>query len=86
LSASRRKAIIDVKIAVFRPSPLFKSLPESGNPCFPFRIGFGERYQRANASYILLTARAKRPRRSRTCNCFDEIASAHCLPQGLGPR
>jgi hypothetical protein len=47
--------------ASWRGIHIAKTLPESGNPCFPFRIGFGERYQRANASYILLTARSERP-------------------------
>jgi len=49
LSARWRKPILDPKIAVLRPSPLFKSLAESGNPCFAFRIIFGEGYQRADA-------------------------------------
>src|SRR5262245_63324054 len=38
LSARWRKPILDPKIAVLRPSPLFKSLAESGNPCFAFRF------------------------------------------------
>ena len=42
LSADQRKAIVDVKIAVPRPSPLCKSLQESGDPRFRFRIVLGE--------------------------------------------
>jgi len=32
----------------------------------------------------LLCARRERPSGYRTNNSFDEIASSHCLPQGLG--
>src|SRR5262245_4814119 len=42
LSADQRKAIVDVKIAVLRPSPLCKSLQESGDPRFRFRIVLGQ--------------------------------------------
>src|SRR5215831_17692572 len=41
LSAGQRKAIVDVKIAVLRPSPLCKSLQESSDPRFRFRIVLG---------------------------------------------
>src|SRR5262249_42795090 len=35
---------------------------------------------------LLLRTRGERPGGYRTNNSFDEIASSHCLPQGLGPR
>jgi hypothetical protein len=34
----------------------------------------------------LLRARRKRPSGGCSCNFFEEIASSHRLPQGLGPR
>jgi uncharacterized protein DUF6815 len=57
-------------------------------------IGLTERivrcrgHQDADAAHAagLLCARCERPCGGRYSNYFDEIASSHCLPQGLGPR
>jgi hypothetical protein len=55
-------------------------LPECGNPSFPFRIAFGEGYQRTDSpnGARLLRARRERPRHRRAAEKRDELAAPHC--------
>src|SRR5262249_11176753 len=88
LSAGWRKSILDPKIAVLRPSPFFKSLAESGNPCFAFRIIFGEGYQHTDApnTIRLLRVRRERPRRRCAAEERNELAALHSITSSARTR
>jgi hypothetical protein len=79
LSAGGCKAVIDADVAAFRPSEAFEPLPESGKPCFPVRIVFGQPHQHTDASHALglLRARCERPSRHRAAAESNEIAASH---------
>ena len=78
-AASRRKTILDLEIAAFRPPPLLKSFPEGRDPRLCFRIVFGEAHQHGYTSraVTLLSARRERPTSGDTANERDEISSPH---------
>src|SRR5262249_9350852 len=88
LSAGQRKAIVDVKIAVLRPSSLCKSLQESSDPRFRFRIVLGEGYYHTDPPPPLALLRAPHQRPSRrAADERDEIPASHCpMPPCCPPK
>ena len=62
LSAGRCKAVVDADIVAFRPSTLFKPLPEAREAGLCFGIVLGEAHQRADPPHPLGLLRANRER------------------------
>src|SRR6516164_7798135 len=77
--------IVDGDVLTLDKARFIESLPDE---CNQMRV-----YSRRTAAEqsdrwqcTLLRAHSERRGGKRSDNCFDEIASSHHLPQGLGPR
>src|SRR5262245_44526388 len=80
LDASPSPAIVDAKIAAFRPAELLQSFAEAPQPKLNYGITLVGRYQRADPSHALalLRPRRERPRRRRA-EQSDERATLHSI-------
>src|SRR5262249_49293949 len=84
-----RPAIVEFDIAAQFPADFLQTFLKGVNLCLS--VGFAaveptHEYRDAPLLFALLRGCGERPCNGRTSNSFDEIASSHRLPQGLGPR